>query len=155
MEWGQLPPRKRRSLRLQLAPLIDIFVVIIIFLVKGTFIGQISVSLPENLKPAVSKSTESMELAPEVFAFKDSVYLKMIDKKVSLAAFTQNDRSVLDPLMSDLKQYTGRLSESEKKSEILNFVADATLNYKSVFDVTKMLREAGFQSILFIAQGER
>lgn len=96
-----------------------------------------------------------MELAPEVFAFKDSVYLKMIDKKVSLAAFTQNDRSVLDPLMSDLKQYTGRLSESEKKSEILNFVADATLNYKSVFDVTKMLREAGFQSILFIAQGER
>jgi biopolymer transport protein ExbD len=156
MDWGFVPRKKKQIVHLQLAPLIDIFVLIIFFLIKGTYMGQASIEIPRNLKPAMSVSTEGMDLAPEVFAYEDSVFLKMIDKKLSSNLFDQGQDPRLAAVKNDFKKYFENIS-GKKKTEVrmVNFVADSKVSYQTVFNITAFLREVGFQDILFIAEGER
>ena len=45
-------------------------------------------------------------------------------------------------------------NESKNSVVNINVVADAGTPYKTVFNVVKVLRLSGFQSVLFIAEGD-
>ena len=149
---------------LQLAPLIDIFVLIIIFLIKGTVMSNASITPPADLKPALSKSPEGLEPAGQVYISPSEVYFSMVNEKIPIAEFMQQiQENTIEKLSGrsmtisqKLKTYLVAIPDSEKKSGILmNFLADAGTDYKTVFEVAKYCREIGFQNILFVAQGDK
>ncbi len=159
-------PRKKKTklVGLQLAPLIDIFVLIIIFLIKGTVMSNASITPPGDLKPALSKSPEGLEPAGQVYISPSEVYFSMVNEKIPIAEFMQqiqentieklSGRSMM--VSQKLKAYLVAIPDSEKKSGILmNFLADAGTDYKTVFEIAKYCREIGFQNILFVAQGDK
>jgi biopolymer transport protein ExbD len=159
------PKKKKRSIAgLQLAPLIDIFVLIIIFLIKGTVMSNASVTPPADLNPAKSKSPEGLEPAGQVYISQKEVLFTMINEKISLAELNKQIENNTPAAMTGqagqisqkLKGYIQGLPDQEKKSGILlNFLADAGTDYKTVFEIAKYCRELGFQNILFVAQGDK
>ena len=49
-----------------------------------------------------------------------------------------------------------KIPDEDKKSGILlNFLADAAVDYKTTFEVSKYFRNIGFQNILYVAEGEK
>lgn len=156
--------KKKKLIGLQLAPLIDIFVLIIIFLIKGTVMSNASVNLPQDLNPAQSKSPEGIEPAPQIYVGKEEIYFSMIGEKIAVSEMMKQiehntatkvfGRTAL--ITEKLKQYLKEIPDADKKSGILmNFLADAAVDYKTVFEISKYCREIGFQNILFVAQGEK
>lgn len=156
--------KKRTMAGLQLAPLIDIFVLIIIFLIKGTVMSNASITPPADLTPAKSKSPEGLEPAGQVYISTKEVMFSMISETISLTELSQQIETNTPSAMTGkaaqisrkLKSYIQDLSEQEKKSGVLvNFLADAGTEYKTVFEIAKYCRQIGFQNILFVAQGDK
>lgn len=123
-----------------------------------------SVTPPADLHPAKSKSPEGLEPAGQVYISPKDVYFSMINEKISLAEFSKqlatNAPSAMTgqsaQLTEKLKNYIQNIPDQEKKSGILmNFLADAGADYKTVFEIAKYCRTMGFQNILFVAQGDK
>lgn len=151
------PVKKKRHLAtLQLAPMIDIFVLLIVFLVKGTAMGGVTVNIPPGLTAASSISPEDLEVAPEVYLFKEKVEFKMINKTVALNLFEiVNEPAELQNIREEIKKFYEKLPVSAKKSgNLVNFIADSEANYDRIFQVVKFLRQSSVSSVLFIAEGE-
>ncbi len=159
------PKKKKKTLvGLQLAPLIDIFVLIIIFLIKGTVMSNASITPPADLTPALSKSPEGMEPAGQVYISQSEVYFSMINERIPLPEFMQQIQENTNEkfsghsaeLTKKLKAYIQNVPTTDKKSGILmNFLADTGTEYRTVFEIAKFCREIGFQNILFVAQGDK
>ena len=159
------PKKKKKTLvGLQLAPLIDIFVLIIIFLIKGTVMSNASITPPADLKPALSKSPEGIEPAGQVYISQSEVHFSMVNEKIALAEFMQqiqeNTKDKLTgysaEIFKKLKAHIQSIPTTDKKSGILmNFLADTGTEYRAVFEIAKFCREIGFQNILFVAQGDK
>lgn len=162
----ELFPKKRKSklLGLQLAPLIDIFVLIIIFLIKSTAMSGASVTPPPDLKPAKSKSPEGIEPAGQVYITEREVLFAMINERISTHELTmqieasngQAMTGTAQVIRQKLRDYLKVMPEQEKQAGvIMNFLADASVDYRTTFLISKFCREAGFESLLFVAQGEK
>lgn len=154
--WGHKAKKKRFPVALQLAPLIDIFVLIIIFLVKGTVLGGISVTLPDNTIPAKSISAESMEAAPEVFVLQDKIVFKNLKKEFPLKEFVQEQFApTREAVLKELIDFYKNLNSGpEAIGNTLNLVADARVDYAHIYFIVQFLKQANIENILFIAEGE-
>ncbi len=158
-----LKKKKKKLIGLQLAPLIDIFVLIIIFLIKGTVMSGASITLPEQLKPAKSKSPEGIEPAGQIYLTQTEIVFAMIDERMSTSDFlnqlqlNSEDKNLkINSVSNRLKEYLFKIPDEDKKSGILlNFLADAAVDYKTTFEVSKYFRNIGFQNILYVAEGEK
>jgi biopolymer transport protein ExbD len=162
--YDDLFPKKQKKILigLQLAPLIDVFVLIIIFLIKGTVMNGASLAPPEELKPAKSNSPESVEPAGQLYITQKEVYFGMINEKILTSELLKEiENHKLDnvsgktaEITQKLKSFISNVSKNEKKSGILmNFLADAAVDYRTTFEVSKFCRELGFENILYVAQG--
>lgn len=146
--------KKRKSvIQLQLAPMIDIFVLIIVFLLKGTVLEESAITLPEGINLAKSISREVSQVAPQVVISKDTVSFKMVNQDRSLAEFNAGDFNPRDKIFQEFKDYL-RLNREVEGADHINVISDSTTSYKVVYNVIKVLRIAGFQSMLFVAEGE-
>ncbi len=147
---------RRQPLELQLTAMIDIFSMIVIFLIKGTVFGTTDVSIPEGLRLAQSMSKEALEIAPQLIITAQEVKSSVSSTILSTDSFKESALS--DPKMeifkSDLRGYLSKLSQDLKKSGILlNVIADRNLPYQKLFDVIKVFREVGFEVLLFVTTG--
>ena len=156
--------KKKNLVGLQLAPLIDIFVLIIIFLIKGTVMSGASITPPADLNPAKSKSPEGLEPAGQIYLTRGQIIFPMIDEQIPTDVFlsefakvnASQSSDLLQNISNKLKKAIADIPENEKKSGILlNFLADASVDYKTTFELSKFCRQIGFQNILFVAQGEK
>lgn len=147
--------KRRHVSQLQLASMIDIFTLIIVFLMKGTVLGGVSVTFPASFLAPQSSSTEALEAAPQVVIFDEDVELTMIAQKVPMKLFFGSDENRAAGIVAKLQKYLKELPPTDKLvlSQV-NVLADAKAPYENVFAVIKMLRQAGYTSMLFIAQGE-
>ncbi len=146
---------KKRSnvIILQLAPMIDVFVLIIVFLIKGTIMEESAVLKPEGLNLALSMSKETSLVAPQVIITNDKVQFKMIDTERPIAEFTEDNFNPRDPVFKAFKKYIEETKDVENANHI-NVISDRSMPYKTVYHVVKVLRISGFQSMLFVAEGE-
>lgn len=148
--------KKASVIALQLAPMIDIFTLVIVFLLKGTVLSETVISNPESVQLAKSDSQETTELAAEVYIKPDHVEFKMINENVPLQVFQNEVLDLNDQMLIKLKKFiddNGKIAGNTLKQ--VNVVADYKTNYKTIFHVVRMLRLAGFQAMLFIAEGEQ
>lgn len=144
---------RRKNISLQLAPMIDIFTLIIVFLLQSTVIGTTSVTFPPDLSPPQSKSVEDLENAPTVEVYAERVIFKPSQVQIPASAFLSGNFQGLSKEKLQIQSY---LKNEVKKNEFnhLNLVADRAINYELIFQVVKFFKETGFQSVLFVAQGE-
>ena len=146
--------KKRKGIiHLQLAPMIDIFVLIIVFLLKGTILEESAIVLPEKVNLAKSMSRETSQVAPQVIITKDKVQFKMVEKERPLAEFNTDGVDPRDALYAELKNFLEENKDVEG-ADLINVIGDSSTSYKQIYNVVKTLRIAGFQSMLFVAEGE-
>jgi biopolymer transport protein ExbD len=159
-------PRKarREGLELQLTAMIDIFTMIVIFLIKGTVMGVADLDIPKNTALPKSYSAESIETSTQVIITTTSVAVTNLSKEVprispiELTQFKQG-RDVETESVKNLKttlkgELAKRTIEDRKGGILLSVVADQKTPYADIFDVVRVFRESGFETLLFIAMNE-
>lgn len=148
---------RREPMELQLTAMIDIFSMIVIFLIFGTVFGAAEIVIPPGLAVPRSVSKESVESAPRLVIEKDSVSVSALERKFPLRSFRAGDPghdALARRIKADLKDVIAALPSSAKGSGVLlNVIADENAPYQDVFDVVKVFREAGFETLLFVATG--
>lgn len=146
---------RKQNATLQLAPMIDIFTLIIVFLLQSTVIGTTSVAFPPDLNPPQSQSVEDLENSPIVEIHTDYVEFKPSQTKIALNAFLNSSGTELIGEKSKIQNYLKRQGTIQHNEfSHLNVIADRATNYEVIYTVVKFFKDAGFQSVLFIAQGE-
>lgn len=143
---------RREPIELQLTPMIDVFSMLVIFLIKGTVFGVSDISTPPTMKLPESVSKEAAESAPQVAIDGDKVRVSLVKDEIPLAAFRQPGSPQIEELKKQLKAYIGLLPPQARGSGVLlNVVADKAAPYQDVFDTVKVFRSAGFETLLFVA----
>ena len=148
--------RRRRIFSLQLTAMIDVFALIVIYLIKGTFFGSTDVNVPSDMRLPTSFSKENVETAPTVVISGGQVQLSMRPSKIALAAFDPKLREEKETriLRAELKGLVNKIpAHAVKSGVLLSVVADAATPYRDVFNVIRLMRESGFEAMLFIASG--
>lgn len=148
--------KKHSVVALQLAPIIDVFIVIIIFLVMGALSKGVSVEVPPNLKLAKATTEDSLEITSEVHVLneKQDIFFKFINEKISSVELL-SDPLKQKKLQDQIKQYLDKLSPKNKSGGIsLNLVIDEKIKYYTVFELSQFLRNSGFENLSFVTERE-
>ena len=147
--------RKKRAIpNLQLTSLIDIFSILIIFLIKGTSLANTEVVVPKNMSVPESISTEQMDIAPNVILQNHILILKIINEKIPLDDLITMESPQALLVKNKLTLFVKQSSkEMTKSGALVNLVADKSESYKNIFTVTNFLKVSGFNSVLLISRG--
>ena len=152
------PPRRRReSLELQLTALIDVFSMIVIFLIFGTVFGAADMTIPKELQLPKSYSKEGIDSAPQVILQKGQVKFSIGNQTLPLADFKSEEgrKHVQETLKASAQAFQDKRKGSAGGNiTAINLVADQTAVYEDIFDVISVFRRLGFDSIFFVASGE-
>ena len=154
---GFLPNRKKKEpIELQLTAMIDIFSMIVVFLIMGSVFGVADLAIPEKLKLPKSISKEGVEAGPTLTVTEAEIRLSLQpDEPISLADLRASGSPRLEAARSRIKEYVDSLPpERREVGATLSVIADEGLPYERLFEAVKAMREAGFRSMLFIAMGE-
>lgn len=139
--------KRREPLELQLTAMIDIFAMLVIFLLKSTVFGAVDVTVPPEMRLPESMSKESLETSPKV----------MISGEKVEAPFLANGSVRVEDvssLRSSIQKYITALpKDSGAQATTLSVMADKEVPYRKIYDVVKVFREAGFGNVMFIANG--
>jgi hypothetical protein len=155
MELDDISMPRRKPLALQLAPMIDIFTLIIVFLLKSTVVSDIALVFPSDLEAPLSSQIESLESYPEIFVYKDRIEVPFLELKKSLSSLKSISPSELEAYRVRAEKYRKQADGFSKSTVInINLLAGRDNNYQNIFDSVKFLRQLGFQSIQFIAESE-
>jgi biopolymer transport protein ExbD len=155
---GGFVPKKphRHVIELQLTAMIDIFSMLVIFLIKGTVFGAAAIDVPKNIRPPLSLSKESVDSAPQLAIGAREVRISTQSQAIPIDAFRRaaSEDPRITKLKVELKEYVGKLSKEARSSGVLlNVVADRAAPYQDIFDTVRVFREAGFETLLFVAVG--
>jgi biopolymer transport protein ExbD len=151
------PPRpKKEPLQLQLTAMIDVFSMIVIFLIFGTVFGAADMVIPNGLEIPKSLSKEGIDSAPRLLIHQGQVSFTLDKESIPLASFTDLEarKKIVARLTPLLEQYQKRRKGTAGAGmNPINLVADQSAPYHDVFDVVSLFRELGFDSIYFVATG--
>ena len=155
---------RRDGMELQLTAMIDIFTILVIFLIKGTVMGVSDMAVPSDMRLPTSLSREMVESAPQVIIDKDTVRVSSLGKAgievppVPLVDFKTSFNSKVasvEALKTTLEAYIKGLAPEQKLAgSILSVIADRGAPYSDIFDVIKVFRVSGFDALLFIGHPE-
>lgn len=155
MDLESIENTRRYPLALQLAPMIDIFVLIIVFLLKSTIVADVSIVFPREMHPPLSKSKEGLETFPEVVVTETELIVGILHENINLADVEKLGEERMADLRGKVEQYVKSKDEKVRSQAThINLITFRGNNYKNVFSAVKFLRKIGFQSVAFIAEGE-
>lgn len=143
---------RKKIIEPQLAAMVDVFSLIIVFLVMGTFFGAASIEVPDNLTLPQSPTNEDLVTAPQVTISEREVKFVFLNKTVALDQLIEGG-SENGKLKEQVRLAIEKMPASVRQAgTLVNVVADKNLNYKTVFSVSHWLRSSGFDSILFLSE---
>lgn len=122
--------------------MIDIFAMLVIFLLKCSYFGAVDMDYPDKLKLPESVSKETLESTPRVIITSDGVSIPFLKSKSVITGDLEAYRATLHAYVSKLPKDV---------NSTLSVVADKEVPYRRIYDVVKVFREAGFGNILFVA----
>ncbi|OFZ43352.1 MAG: hypothetical protein A2070_09855 [Bdellovibrionales bacterium GWC1_52_8] len=147
------PPRKH-PMELQLTALIDVFSMIVIFLILGTVFGASEVVIPGQMKLPKSISKEGMDTAPRIVIHQGKVTSNFFKESYDLSRFHASEGSEeSEAFKRELKKHV-KVFTSGEGPKLLSTIADQEAAYEDVFSVVRLFRLAGFETLLFVATGE-
>lgn len=155
MDLESVENTRRYPLTLQLAPMIDIFVLIIVFLLKSTIVADVSIVFPREMHPPLSKSKQGLETFPEVVLTETEMVVGMIHETLQLSDVDKINENRLEELKNKVEAYVKSKDDAVRSQAThINLITFRGNNYKNIFAAVKFLRKIGFQSVAFIAEGE-
>lgn len=144
--------KNREILELNLTPLIDAFTVIVLFLILGAVFSKSDISIPKSMLLPQSKSDSSAHIAQQIIVHNGKVKFSKMDKEFLISDFYNGAPQVRAAIK---KYFSGIPQEKREAATELNFTTDLSTPYKTIFDIIKVLREEGFETLLFVAEGEQ
>lgn len=148
---------RKEIITLNVVALIDVSSILIIFLIMGAIFGESAVIPPPEIEMPRSSNKDTVMNAPQVSIMKDAVRVSISPLDIPLSAFRESDvdSKEIKELKTQIQKYLKEMPADLKKSgTLVNVVADRRSPYQDIFDVVSFFRIAGFESILFIAQGD-
>lgn len=135
--------------------MIDIFAMIVIFLVLGSVFGAADIPLPAGVTLPKSQINDSVILAPQITLTGENVEFDFlaykIDRKTLALPASADYRRAVD----DTKAYLSKVPLEVKTGQNpINIVADAETPYLDVYYAVRLVREAGFENVLFLSSFE-
>ena len=157
MNSGFLPKKpKKGPVELQLTALIDVFSMIVIFLILGGVMGATDIVVPDSMKVPKSKSKEGIESAPGITIEANQVKFSLSPEPIPLQSFASEGGR--ERLIHDLGEMAGTYLKKQKEAKspvtAINVIADQNTPYRNLFDVILVFRKLGFTSVLFVATGD-
>jgi biopolymer transport protein ExbD len=151
-----LPKKNKKGpVELQLTAMIDVFSMIVIFLILGGVFGATDIVIPGNMKIPKSRSKEGIEAGPRVAIVNDQVLFSMSKSPIPLQSLKGDElESTLARLKPEFDEYVKHQKEAKATVLPLNLLADVNTPYRDVYDVVAAFRKMGFNSILFVAEGD-
>ncbi len=145
---------KKGTIILNLTSMIDVSAIIIIFLVMGTVFGPSAIEAPPEIKFPKSFNKDIVDNAPQVIIKADKIDITFLHRDVELNYVLDNNEEKLKVLKAEIKNYIENMPESARAGGILlNIIADKAAPYKVIYEVSSFFRQNGFQSMLFVAEG--
>ncbi len=142
----------------QLATMIDVFSILIIFLIAGTAMDSSILQIPSDIKLPATISDDTIINAPQITIQGETIWFSVTKQKYPLNLFSEANMGTQEFL--DLKNVlTQALAENSKQSnaiiknesaDYLNLVAEKSTPYKDIFLVVKNLKDIGFKNIVFV-----
>jgi|GEM_PF-4713584 len=148
--------KKRKEFELPLAPLIDVFTILVIYLVVGTYFAPADMVLPPGLKLPFSDSKEDIELATQVHVSATQVSIPSLQYTMPVEIFKTKNPSgpQIASFQAQVTKMVNALSPAMRQNGVtLNFVADKDLPYVVIFNVLQAVRVRNVDNVLFIATG--
>lgn len=148
---------RRDIIVLNVVALIDICSILIIFLIKGAYFGQTSIEAPAELVFPASINSDDVLQAPQVLVYNHRVKSNVVSGEFDVSLFKSEILTVeMEKYKNQLIQFVKNMPADLKTSGVyLNIIADKKTNYSEVFDVLQFYRSAGFESVLFVAEGDQ
>lgn len=151
---------RREPTEPQLATMIDVFSILIIFLIAGTTMNSSILQIPAGLRMPKMTSEGATINAPQVTIFQNQVWLSINKKSYSLqTVLAQNPQdSALQELAATVKHYrdiaqskqVSKLNSATSSLDYLNLVADATVTYNKIYPIIQYFKSLGFKSIVMV-----
>lgn len=145
---------RREPLSLQLTAMIDIFSLIVIFLVVGAHHENSDIIFPNGFVLPKSISKESTESTHEVVISLDKVSFKKLNLEINIADIeeTDSEKVSVQDFEKGIEAYAKsvKLENSEKKLS-LSVIADERVSYEKIYSILRIFRRAGFQNLYFVA----
>lgn len=145
--------KKREPMELQLTAMIDVFSMIVIFLIFGTVFGAADIVIPKEMQIPNSESREGIDSAPRVAIEKEKVTVSLLEEEFTLATLRSPEgreglKAKLAPLLAAYRE------KLHGTTVPMNLLADKETSYRDVFDVVAAFRELGFNTVFFVAMGQ-
>jgi biopolymer transport protein ExbD len=158
-----IPPRKKKEpMSLQLTAMIDIFSMVVIFLIMGSVFGGADIQVPFGIKlpksnsQGISSSAPTLGIANGKVFFSGVGFASRLGKvEISLEKFQEpsvsRDPEVLR-LRRELNDFVARLPKKSKSAGVLlNVVSDRLTPYRDVYNAVSFFRSAGFDTLMLVA----
>lgn len=150
---------RREPTEPQLATMIDVFSILIIFLIAGVTMESSVLSIPADLFLPETTSEATSVNAPQVTIENDVVSLNFIKESLSIQELEQDlvNSKKIKRIEQKIKSYLQKVDEDKKKKlkdsqwlKSINLVADRDTSYKKLFVVLKFLRNLGFLNTILV-----
>lgn len=152
-------PQRREHSEPKLAAMIDVFSILIIFLIAGTAMDSSVLEIPIDLSLAETTSKSSSVNAPQVTLKNGIVTAQFIDEKISVGEMEldQTHSPKVKRIEGKLKEYLKKVSLGNKKNptgeqllQSINLVADKDTPYRHIYSTIKFFRIFGFQNSILV-----
>ncbi len=154
-------PHRREPTEPQLATMIDVFSILIIFLIAGTAMDSSILNIPTDLILPKTISKSSTLNAPQVTIENNIIAINFIDEKISydeIIALTESPK--LKRLKIKVEEYLKKVEAGKKSKkslsesqllQSLNLVAGEKTSYEKIFNTLKWFKDRGFQNTILVA----
>lgn len=144
-------PRRHKS-EPQLAALIDVLTIIVLFLVVGSVMDTSSIHLFENARLPKSMGKETLENAPQVSINDGKIWFQASQQKYDLNLLAGSNENLEIQKFQDELQLILKGRSADQKP-VVQLVTDRDTSYQTIFSAVQILRQSGVESVLFVAEG--
>lgn len=137
--------RSQSQSTLMITPMIDMFTVILIFLIVSYAPEQSKIKVSENI--TVPKSPLKLKKVPQVQVEVTENYIMINGERLQSLKPSQAQ-------LSDWKVFKDRLSDMKQKDEAVLVMADKSTNFAHVDRAIAHLASAGFSEVYFLTETE-
>lgn len=148
--------KKRKAFELPLTALIDVFTMIVIYLVVGTYFAPADIVIPNELVLPLSKSVEDVEIATQVMVSDKTVSIPSLNYSIPVEIF--RSKSPSGPQIAAFQNQVTKMVEAigptlRQNGVTINFIAHKELPYTVIYNVLQAVRVRNVDNVLFIASG--
>lgn len=147
------PKRRRQEIQLLMTPMVDIFTILVIFIIKGSVFSQTQVTIPDQVRVPLSKNNEGLDDTLKVTVFGDQIRLH--DEVFPIAIVSQNNAfhprrsALLEKLHAHFDKW---LKQGLPQASTVQLIADRRTPYALIYETSEFLRIAGASRVILVTE---